>query len=128
MRRCPAAALAAAVVSLASVSAQQPVPPRFSTEASAVVLDVVVRDPRGRPVLRLTRADFDVFEAGRRQAITVFEGPAAQPADATRDTGAGGVTPPRPRGTAAAAPGVVALVFEQLGPAARPVAGKRRTG
>ena len=95
--------------------------PRFTTEASAVVLDVVVRDTRGQPVTGLTREDFEVFEGRSRQTITVFEGPATHvveggrlapgPAAAT-SVGGVGATPPR----------VVALVFEQLGPAARDLA------
>jgi hypothetical protein len=60
------------------VAAQQPEPPRFTTEASAVVLDVVVRDAHGRPVVGLTRHDFEVLEDRRRQTISVFEGPAAR--------------------------------------------------
>jgi VWFA-related protein len=104
-------------------------PPRFATEASAVVLDVVVRDGRGRPVTGLTRDAFEVFEGRTRQTITVFEGPATRapasaaadasgsPARATRSPAAG-VTPPR----------VVALVFEQLGPAARILAGTAAHG
>jgi VWFA-related protein len=97
-------------------------PPRFTTEASAVVLDVVVRDGRGRPVLGLRRDDFQVFEGRSRQTISVFEGPAvAAPDPGIAAAGAGqasaaALAPPAPR--------VVALVFEQLGPAARILAAR----
>jgi VWFA-related protein len=105
-------------------AAQAATEPRFTTEASAVVLDVVVRNARGEPVTGLTREDFEVFEGRSRQTITVFEGPAA------RDVDRAGPTSPRPSGTTAVAgvsatpPRVVALVFEQLGPTARDLAAK----
>jgi VWFA-related protein len=117
-----AAAALAAVSWVSPLRAQTPDAPRFSAEASAVVLDVVVRDARGRPVTSLGRADFAVFEGRARQTITVFEGPAAR-----RTVAAPGPAP----GAAAAVPAtipspprVVALVFEQLGPAARVAAAK----
>jgi VWFA-related protein len=95
--------------------------PRFSTEASAVVLDVVVRDARGRPVTGLTRADFEVFEGRTRQTISVFEGPAVQTPAPT--TGAPLSVPVEAaRVVTPSAPRVVALVFEQLGPGARIIA------
>jgi VWFA-related protein len=98
-------------------------PPRFTTEASAVVLDVVVRDDRRRPVTGLRREDFQVFEDRSRQTITVFEAPAARPtvpdgpSAPTAAASAASVVSPSP-------PRVVALVFEQLGPGARVIAAK----
>jgi VWFA-related protein len=107
-----------------SVAAQAPErPPRFSTEASAVVLDVVVRDERGRPVTGLTRDDFEVFEGRTRQTISVFEGPAVRAPDPA--PGPPAAAPAAATAVvASAAPRVIALVFEQLGPAARILAGK----
>src|SRR5689334_18477747 len=112
----------------AGVATQAPErPPRFSTEASAVVLDVVVRDGRGRPVIDLKRDDFEVFEGRTRQTITVFEAPAVRMPEAAETA-----TPVGPTAAPAApvppAPRVVALVFEQLGPAARILAGKAAHG
>jgi VWFA-related protein len=99
-------------------------PPRFATEASAVVLDVVVRDGRGRPVTGLTQEDFEVFEDRARQVVTVFEGPAAEATAPPRPRPAD--QPPIPGASAPPAlqPRVVALVFEQLGPGARQLAGR----
>ena len=72
MRRWSAAVLAAALLNSASASAQQaPEAPRFTAETSAVVLDVVVRDGRGRPVLGLSRGDFEVFGASEQGADLV---------------------------------------------------------
>ena len=120
-RRCRAGSLIVLALVPAVAAAQTPTPerpPRFTTEASAVVLDVVVRDGRGRPVTGLTRDDFEVFEGRTRQTITVFEGPAAHPTALATSTAATG-----PSGSAPVAvpapPRVVALVFEQLGPGAR---------
>jgi VWFA-related protein len=118
--RVGAPVLAFLILPVAPLAAQTPPepPPRFTTETSAVVLDVVVRDARGRPVTSLTRDDFEVFEDRRRQTITAFEAPALRrEGEATVDTAT------RARGESAASPPrVVALVFEQLGPASRALA------
>jgi VWFA-related protein len=102
----------------ASVSAQADGQPRFSTETSAVVLDVVVRDRQGRPVTGLRRDDFQVFEGRARQAITVFEGPGARPLPAAA-IASGPASHTSGHTSTPAPPRVVALAFEQLGPAAR---------
>jgi hypothetical protein len=39
--------------------AQQPAPQKFGAATTGVVIDVVVRDAKGRPVTDLTRADFE---------------------------------------------------------------------
>lgn len=116
-------AAGALLLAAASLQGQAPDAPRFAAEASAVVLDVVVRDARGRTLTGLTRDDFEVFEDRRRQLVTVFEGPAAGPtAPGTRPTAPGAAEPsPGPGGTATP-PRVVALVFEQLGPQSRVLA------
>jgi VWFA-related protein len=61
------------------VLAQAPAPPAqqtkaqtFSAGATAVLVDVVVRDKHGRPMLDLTKDDFDLFEDGARQTIGSF--------------------------------------------------------
>jgi VWFA-related protein len=89
----------------------------FRAETSAVVLDVVVRDGDGRPIVSLSRDDFEVIEAGKRQTITVFEGPAGKP-PAGAPSANSSTTSGKPAGQADS-PRVVALVFEQLGPSAR---------
>ena len=47
--------------------------PVFGVESAVVLLDVVVRDKKGRLVKDLTAADFEVFENGERQTITDFQ-------------------------------------------------------
>lgn len=73
------ATLAVVVVALPGVLTAQSPPqqpqPRtesYSAGATAVLVDVVVRDKRGRPVLDLTAHDFDVFEDSVRQKIGSF--------------------------------------------------------
>ena len=47
--------------------------PRFGTSTAAVVVDVIVRDRDGNPVVDLTRDDFEVFENGAPQRVIDFE-------------------------------------------------------
>jgi VWFA-related protein len=44
----------------------------YSTATTAILVDVVVRDRNGRPVLDLTAADFEVAEDGIRQRVDTF--------------------------------------------------------
>ena len=64
--------LLAVIVLVAAVSghgdAQQP-DPKFGAATTAVVIDVVVRDAKGRPVTDLTRADFELLEDGVAQTL-----------------------------------------------------------
>ena len=53
-------------------------PERFRTSTAAVVVDVVVRNGKGQPVLGLTADDFAVYEDGVRQTITSFDAIAAR--------------------------------------------------
>jgi VWFA-related protein len=112
---------AASVLLVGRAAAQAPNRPDFATETSAVVLDVVVRDRVGRPVTGLTREDFQVSEGRARQTITIFEGPGARVVPAAAPPG-GATPPPAASIPAPAPPRVVALAFEQLGPAARVIA------
>jgi VWFA-related protein len=47
--------------------------PRFGTSTAAVVVDVIVRDRKGEPVVDLTQDDFEVFENGTPQRLIDFE-------------------------------------------------------
>lgn len=47
-------------------------PATFRASVETVVVDVVVTDREGRPVTGLTVDDFEIFENGRPQSITVF--------------------------------------------------------
>lgn len=46
--------------------------PTFKAQVEYVEVDVIVTDQQGRPVRDLTKDDFQVFEDGKRQAITNF--------------------------------------------------------
>ncbi len=70
-------AVAALVVSAASLSAQTPAPtaaqvPTFRSAATLVPVDVRVLDAAGNPINDLTQADFTVRENGKVQTITLF--------------------------------------------------------
>src|SRR5688500_2027154 len=43
--------------------------PRLRTNTTAVVVDVVVRDQKGRPVTDLRKEDFEIYEDGVRQQL-----------------------------------------------------------
>lgn len=63
--------------------------PEFPTGAELVSVDALVLDRQGQPVEGLTRADFEVLEEGRPQALSSFEAvtvreSAAQPSVRTR--------------------------------------------
>jgi VWFA-related protein len=116
LARRPSVAAGLLCGSLALASAQQEPPqrqaPRLGSGVTAIVVDVLVRDSKGNPVMDLGKQDFQVFEDGERQEIqdvTVIRG-----------------TPERPSGTTAAArvpsgiaPSFTAIVFNRLSPEAR---------
>src|SRR5262245_29594413 len=56
----------------AALLAQQQTPPVFRSGVEAVQMDVVVIDKDGKPVTGLTKEDFEIFEQGVPQEITVF--------------------------------------------------------
>lgn len=102
---------------------QQPQEP-FKAAASAVTVDVVVRDPRGQPVTDLRREDFQLVEDGVVQQVKDFARvgnappPAPQPAAINTRTGPPTAEDAR-RSPSSAAPTFVALVFDRLSPEAR---------
>lgn len=98
--------------------------PKFETAATAIVVDVVVRDRRG-PVVDLTQADFEVFEDGTPQQIATFE---RRVPDALL-TKVGGDAAVGTGGRAAAMPPVVvALAWDRLSPEGRLLAYKAAQG
>jgi VWFA-related protein len=67
------AALAAGVLFLVDLGAQQPAPSvTFQLEVNYVDIDAVVTDERGNFVPNLSKEDFELFEDGRRQEINTF--------------------------------------------------------
>jgi len=69
--------LAAPAVTRSAQQEQQTQPtqevPRFRTEVSNVLVDVLVIDGQGEPVAGLTRDDFEIFEDDVRQEVEGFE-------------------------------------------------------
>jgi VWFA-related protein len=125
-------------VSAVSPGAQTQTPPRAAgtvqARATAVLVDVVVRDRRGQPVTDLTAADFEVYEDGVLQeigALTLYT-----PERVDRRSTPGAAAPPAATNTAAVAKPeveappepVVALVFDRLSPEARVLAHKAALG
>jgi VWFA-related protein len=115
-----------AFFTLAVVAAQTPQEtPVFRTSTAAVMVDVVVRDRAGQPVVGLTREDFEVFEDSAPQRIIDFEALTSQPRISA--TSSAGV---RARSAESVAPGgtsaqsIVALVFHQLSHQSRAAAVK----
>ena len=62
----------AVVLSLTTTAAQQPVTPTLRASVDQVVVDVVVTDADGSPVLGLTAADFEIRERGAAQSVATF--------------------------------------------------------
>lgn len=119
MRVLPVAVLLLSGAALSAQAPPQPAPspqtPRRAATgdravAIAVVVDVVVRDSRGRPVVTLGQGDFEVYEDGVRQPIGSFRGPIAA-AEAVAPATPGAAAAPKP---ARPEPAVMALVFDRL--------------
>jgi VWFA-related protein len=113
------AGLAAQAPAPAATQAQAP--PVFRTGTTAVLLDIVVRDRRGRPVRDLRQDEITVLEDGVAREVKSFrlvEGmPAAGAASATAQPG---VMQPDPLRRIT----LVSLVFDHLGQNARKLAQK----
>jgi VWFA-related protein len=120
-----------------AVIAQQPAPPAqratgtVKSDATAILVDVVVRDKRGDPIMDLSAADFEIEEDGVKQqvgSVTLFA--SSEPVSTSEGrkpaAAAAPVAPKLP--TAPAPPPVVALVFDRLSPEARSLAHKAALG
>ena len=106
----------------------QPQTARFGTATSGVVVDVVVRDKKGRPVTNLTATDFEILEDSVRQQIVAFEPYSATDVpksvdEAAAAAGVGGAKAgSRPR--LAEGPPIIALAWDRLEPEGRAIAHK----
>jgi VWFA-related protein len=87
---------------------------RFETGATAVVVDVVVRDKSGRFVTGLTPADFVVAEDGVPQRITSLQLIGTPSAEGAATAAPGAPPAPPPDSTAPEQPRFTALVFDRL--------------
>jgi VWFA-related protein len=107
-------------------SSDQPPTARFGAATSGVVVDVVVRDSRGRPVLGLTRDDFEIYEDGVPQNVLAFEPyePTDAPPSVADAAAAAGVETKVGTTTKrlAEGPPVIALAWDRLGPESRALA------
>jgi VWFA-related protein len=134
--------LAAAAAAASGAGAQAPAPAAaqaaaqtpgsgFATSTTAVVVDVVVRDAKGAPIVDLKPGDFELLEDDVKQRIASVEliapGHVAAPAGtAARARDAAQPTSPTPAPDAPAAapasPTVMALVFHRLSSEGRDLA------
>lgn len=126
MRRHPLILLLGLSLLVAPLASQEQAPRRASggdsSGVTAVVVDLVVRDRKGLPVLDLTTDDFEVLEDGVPQAIGSFRLPAAEAGlIASKAAAPGAVAAPQSaRSTGARGDtSVVALVFDRLSPDSR---------
>ena len=123
------------LVSIPTVATRQQLPPStappqqktFGSGATAVVIDVVVRDEKGRPVTGLRDGDFALFEDDVRQKIGSFV-EVSQP-DRSAVRRASGSVAAEQLIAAAQNPGLtgpqfLAIVFDRLSNEARGIASK----
>jgi VWFA-related protein len=105
----------------------------FAVGTSAVAIDVVVRDKKGRLVKDLTAADFELTEDGAKQQIESFtvvaRGAEAEPetdhtAPAAPAASAPAAAPAVPTQETPDSPAVLALVFDRMSPGGRDIAHK----
>jgi VWFA-related protein len=116
-------------VAVAAASPQEQRDSRFTAAATAVTVDVVVRDQRGRPVTNLERADFQLLEDDVPQQIRDFTVVGDSSAAVTKAANSKGVPggsalPAGQTAAPVAAPTFVALVFDRLSPEARALSHK----
>ena len=113
------------LVSGQSRPAPSPDPQSYSTATTAILVDVVVRDRKGKPVTDLTAADFEVYEDRVAQKIDTFTRVTRgggigvdvrwkQPGSTVAIFPAGSVPPPS-QARDAADQATTALVFDHLG-------------
>ena len=118
----------ALVLAQRSPHAQQPSaePQRFEASATAVLVDVVVRDKAGKPVTDLTAADFQLFEDDVPQEIGTVT-LVAPPGQTNKGADSLHVSPsvaPTAASRPASPPSFVALAFDRLSPEGRALASK----
>src|SRR4051812_28171100 len=69
---CSAAVLTSALLSGQPANPPAPQSPTIKSTAEEVVLDIVVRDKKGRPIKDLSADDFHVVDNGTKQTIKGF--------------------------------------------------------
>jgi len=128
--------LLAVASTLPSAFAQEPPPPElqrdvFRVETEVVLLDVVVRDKKGRTVRDLRSDELQVFEDDARQEIGGFRfldsraiGEAAEAAAEEAEASGSAPAPPPPRPGESRHLNLVTLLFDQLDVDGRNIARK----
>jgi VWFA-related protein len=103
----------------------------FRVDTEVVLLDVVVRDRKGRSVRDLRADEIEVYEDGVRQQVGSFRfldsraiGEALEDAQAAPPVGAFAPLPPPPKPGETRHLNLVTLLFDQLGPSGRGTARK----
>ena len=109
-KRREALALLLAGAATVSLAAQQPPKPTFETQSTIVLLDVVVRDRKGRPVRDLKPEELQVFEDGQRRELTSFRLVEGQASEERVAPGASAGLQPDP----ARQVSLVTMVFDKL--------------
>jgi VWFA-related protein len=127
--RLASSTFAALAVATSVVLTQDQRDSRLKTATTAITVDVVVRDQRGRPVTGLGRTDFQLLEDGVPQQIGDMTLVADSSQLGAKSAGANvrpGTAVPSGGNPAAHAPAptFVALVFDRLSPEARALAHK----
>jgi VWFA-related protein len=128
------------LLSIAAVRSGQQPPPQppaapptnqtFGSGATAVVIDVVVRDDKGRPVTGLRQEEFALFEDGVRQRIGAFvevahtERAAGRGTNQSVSVAAAERVIAQAQNPAATGPRFLAIVFDRLSNEARGIAYK----
>lgn len=112
-----------------SRSSQETKPPKFAVTANTVVLDLVVRDKKGRPVKDLSAPDFEIYEDNVRQQIESFqlitrEAEISKPRGTEERSKRAEMTRPATARDPFAGVGFIALVFDRLSLEARNLAHK----
>ena len=102
------------LLSLAPLAAQQPASQRpqatFETQSTIVLLDVVVRDKKGRPVRDLRPDELQVYENGQRRELTSFRLVEGQVSEERVEPGAASGLQPDPSRQVS----LVTMVFDKL--------------
>lgn len=107
------------VLSLHAEQQPAPAPARqvLGSGATAIVVDTVVRDGKGNPIVDLRKEDFQLFEDGVEQEIGDVTAVAGSGLPAGAEPGAGGQ--PRSGEAPQRVPSFTAIVFSRLSPEAR---------
>ena len=96
--------------------------PAFRSGTAAVLLDVVIRDKKGRPVPDIRPEEVEIYEDGARQKIEGFHWVATEAVPVE-----GAAAPPPLAPDATRQLNLVSFVFDQLGPDGRRLAAKAAT-